>query len=53
VVLNLRRTWSVNSAELEFDIRDIKKKSDKNDKDKHRNVVVTRILLLKCCTLFI
>jgi hypothetical protein len=31
VVLDLRRTWIVNLAELEFDIRDIERKSDEND----------------------
>jgi hypothetical protein len=31
VVSDLRRTWSVNLAGLEFDIRDMEKKSDGND----------------------
>ena len=53
MVSDLRRTWSVNSAELEFDISDMEKKNDGNDEDKHGNVVETGILLLRCCTLFI
>ena len=46
VVLDLRRTWSVNSAELEFDIRDMETKSGGNDADKHRNVFEPGICLL-------
>ena len=54
MVSDLRRTWSVNSAESEFDIRDMEfNKSDGNDEDEHGNVVETGILLLGCCTLFI
>jgi hypothetical protein len=54
VVSDLRRTWSVNSAESKFDIRDMEfNKSDGNDEDEHGNVVETGILLLGCCTLFI
>ena len=30
-VSDLRQTWNVNSAELEFDTRDIENKSDGND----------------------
>jgi len=40
-------------VELEFDIRDMEKKSDGNDEGEHGNVVETGILLLGCCTLFI
>jgi hypothetical protein len=55
VVSDLQRTWSVNSAESEFDIRDMEfsKKSDGNNEDEHGDVVETGILLLGCCTLFI
>ena len=54
-VSDLQRTWSVNSAESEFDIRDMDfgKKSDGNNEDEHGDVVETGILLLGCCTLFI
>src|SRR5437016_4175622 len=45
VVSDVQRTWSVNSAELEFDIRDQEKKSDGNDEDKHGKVVETGIVV--------
>ena len=55
MVSDLRRTWSVNSAESEFDIRDMEfnKKSDGNDEDEHGNVIETGTLLLRYCILFI
>lgn len=55
MVSDLQRTWSVNSAESEFDIRDMEfsKKSDGNNEDEHGDVVETGILLLGCCALFI
>jgi hypothetical protein len=52
-VSDLRRTWSINSAELEFDISDMEKKRDGNDEGKHGSAVETGIFLLRCCTLFI
>ena len=48
MVSDLRRTWSVNSAELEPDIRVIEfNKSDGNNKNEYGNVIETGILLLK------
>ena len=52
MVSDLRWTWSVNSAESEFDIRDTEF-NEKSDGNEHGNVVETGILLLGCCTLFI